>query len=267
METKDFLKLIRARWEWMIFIATALGAGAFVYSIVQVPEYQSGARILIIQKSLQDSDAFIAARSSERLSIILSEVINSNYFFNNVLAANDKIINDFGKDPTERKDEWKRQVRNRINSDKGIMDIEVYDKSRDQAKEIIGGILKELTENGNKYHGGGNNVEIKVIDEPITSDKPVRPATAFNTAAAALLGIIGSGVLAYLFTDPELLNKKEKERMSKLVRFPKFGGSLGKSESASVIETPNGELSAKLQELKEKEAINTNGQSKDEWTF
>lgn len=256
METKDFIKLITVKWEWIIFTATTLGAGVFIYSIMQVPEYQSNARILIIQKSLQDSDAFIAARSSERLSIILSEVINSNYFFNNVLAANNKIINDFGKDPTERKDEWKRQVRNRIDSDKGIMDIEIYDKNRDQAREIIGGILKELTENGNKYHGGGNNVEIKVIDEPITSDKPVRPSTAFNTAAAALLGIIGSGVLAYLFTNPEALNKKEKNRLSSLVKFPKA--------SVSISGIPDNELAAKLQELKEKEVV---GQSKDDWIF
>lgn len=200
MELHEFLLLLARKWEWLLLVVTISMGTGYVYSISQVSEYSSTARVIIIQKSLQGSDAFIAARSSERLSIILSEVMYSNSFFNDVLAASGKITDDFGSDSALRREEWQRQVKNRIDSDKGIIEISAYDKSKVQSAEILNGILKLLTENGEKYHGS-SNTEIRVIDDLLTSKEPVRPSTIFNTAAAGILAFIGAAVLFYLFSD------------------------------------------------------------------
>lgn len=200
MELHEFLSLLRRKWEWLLLAVTLCASAGYVYSTSQVPEYSSTARVIIIQKSLQGSDAFIAARSSERLSIILSEVVYSNSFFNDVLATSSKITDDFGSDPARRREEWQRQVKNRINSDKGIIEISTYDRNKVQSSEILNGILKLLIENGEKYHGS-SNTEIRVIDEPLTSKEPVRPNTVFNTVAAGIIAFIGALALFYLFSD------------------------------------------------------------------
>lgn len=193
--------MLGQKWELVLLNVTVFAGAIFLYSIFQVSEYSSAARIMIIQKSLQDADAFIAARSSERLSIILSEVIYSNSFFNDVLASSKNIIDDFSQDPAERRKQWQGQVKNRINSDKGIIEITVFDKSRDQSAEILNGIIKTLTDNGEKYHGG-SNISIRVIDEPLVSKEPVRPDTVFDTVTAGVLAFIGTSVFIYLFAKP-----------------------------------------------------------------
>lgn len=193
---------------------TIVGGATFLFYVFQTPEYSSAARIIIIQKSLQDSDAFIAARSSERLSIILSEVIYSNSFFNDVLASSKEIVDDFGSDPAKRREKWQHQVKNRIDSDKGIIEIAVFDENRKQSTEILNSVLRILIENGERYHGG-SNIEIRVIDEPLVSNEPVRPNTVFNTVAAVVLAFIGSSVFVYLFNDgSELAYKNNKSKFS-----------------------------------------------------
>lgn len=200
MELREFLSLLGKKWEWLLLAATVSASAGYVYSISQVSEYGSTARVIIIQKSLLGSDAFIAARSSERLSIILNEVVYSNSFFNDVLATSSKITDDFGNDPALRREKWQRQVKNRIDSDKGIIEISAYDKNKVQSVEILNGVLNLLTENGEKYHGS-SNTEIRIIDEPLTSKEPVRPNTIFNTVAAGAIAFIGAMVLVYLFSD------------------------------------------------------------------
>lgn len=200
MELREFLSLLKRKWEWLLLTVTLCASAGYVYSTSQVSEYSSTARVIIIQKSLQGSDAFIAARSSERLSIILSEVMYSNSFFNDILATSSKITDDFGNDPALRREEWQRQVKNRIDSDKGIIEIATYDKNKIQSAEILNGVLKLLIENGEKYHGS-SNTEIRIIDEPLTSKEPVRPNTMFNTVAAGVLAFIGVLALFYLFSD------------------------------------------------------------------
>lgn len=212
MELQEFLKLLKTKWEWVLFIVTIISGTVFLLNIFQIPEYSSTARIMIIQRSLQDSDAFIAARSSERLSIILSEVIYSNSFFNDVLKASPGITDDFGSEPAERRKGWKRQVKNRIDSDKGILDIAVYDKNKVQSTEILNGILKMLTENGEKYHGGGSNIQIRVIDEPLVSKDPARPNTIMNTVLAAILALVGTSVFIYLFSEQQPEYKHDRSR-------------------------------------------------------
>lgn len=200
MELREFLSLLARKWEWLLLAVTISAGAGYVYSISQVTEYSSTARVIIIQKSLQESDAFIAARSSERLSVILNEVVYSNLFFNDVLASSRKIADDFGSDLALRREEWRRQVKNRIDSDKGIMEITVYDKNKVQSAEILNGILKLLVENGEKYHGS-SSTEIRIIDEPLISKESVRPNTMFNTVAAGVFALIGAIVLFYLFSD------------------------------------------------------------------
>lgn len=199
MELKDFFYVLRRKAELILLIVTFFTISIFLFNALQTPEYSSTARIMIIQKSLQDTDAFIAARSSERLSIILSEVIYSNSFFNDVLASSKNIIDDFSQDPAERRKEWQRQVKNRIDSDKGIIEITAYDKNKSQSVEMLNGIIKTLTDNGEKYHGG-SNISIRVIDEPLISKNPARPNILLNTSAAAILAFIGSVTLVYLFS-------------------------------------------------------------------
>jgi len=58
-----------------------------------------------------------------------------------------------------------------------------------------------LVEQGSQYHGGGEQVEIKLIDKPIVSNYPVRPNLILNAIVALLVGLVVSFVYVYLKLD------------------------------------------------------------------
>ncbi|MDD4271409.1 MAG: hypothetical protein PHF50_01245 [Patescibacteria group bacterium] len=226
MEFKDYLALISRKKGTMasfVFIFVIL---AIILSLAQPFKYGSSSQVLIIQNSV-NSDPYLASKSTEYLSNILAKVVSSNSFFENVLNSGYYIDkNYFGNTIKGQMKTWSKTVSAKAINDSGIISLDVYHTDRSQAELINRAVAYTLQTKHGLYHGGGDNVSIKVIDEPITSNYPVKPNLVLNFGLALALGLIFFGVYVYLF--PE---EKYNVRL-----MPKFAGHKNKTREDSYQE-------------------------------
>lgn len=212
---KDFKNIIKKRWQTMLIITIIITAIVFSISALITPKYRSDISVIVIQKQASYKvDAFSAAKSAEYLSDILSKAIYTDTFLNDVIDAPVGISKKFSDIPEEKKEEWKKTVDVKKLNNTGIIEISVYDTSRQEAEKIARAVEWGLAVRGDKYHGGGDRIKIELIDGPITSVKPVKPNILLNTLLGFIFGIVISFVVVYFFRDFDLkifgVEKEEK---------------------------------------------------------
>ncbi len=206
----NFFYNLKKQWQLVFFSALLLASISFALSTILPIKYESTVSILIIQKqSVEKVDAFSAAKSAEYLSQIFSRIIYTNKFFQELFQSPYKIVNDFPRDPEEWKKSWKKAVAVKKINNTGIIKISVLSSSRDQAENLAQAIAWNLSQNGQKYHGGGDRVEIKLIDGPITPFDSAWPKVWLNTLLGLLVGVLIAGSIIYFFPDNQLLRKKK----------------------------------------------------------
>ncbi len=204
MELQHFVQLVRNRKKTIVAImAIFLVIGAVVI-FSQRFKYSSSSQVLVVQEYNRTVDAYTASKSSEYLSSVLANVITSNSFFTKVKEAGFGIDTDyFG---TEAKDEmktWQETVSAKSLNDSGIIAISVYHPDRAQAEKIVRSINYVLMTQHTAYHGSGDSVKIRLIDQPITSKFPVKPNIPLTVVLAIGLGFVTSLVYIYLLSDPQ----------------------------------------------------------------
>lgn len=176
----------------------------FAVSALMEPKYRSDMSVLVIQKQSEDKiDAYSAAKSAEYLSDIFSKIIYTDSFIDDVLKSPENVQNKFSSDREERKKEWKKEVKAEKINNTGIIEISVYDPSRNEAEKIARAISSNLFANNQKYHGGGEKINITTIDGPITTKFPASPNVFLNALAGFFFGIIGSIGYLYFFDKEE----------------------------------------------------------------
>lgn len=193
-----YWKIFKKYWYiylLIVVLATSLSLGV---SIFQEPEYKSQVKILVIQQQGQRLDAYTAARSAQTISDVMSKMVYTSSFFDKVLTSGFDIEDDFGSDAEKRKELWEDRVQTRLLDETGSLQIDVYHTDRKQAEQMAFGIAYVMINYGEQYHGGGNQIEIKMVDLPWTSDKPVRPNVLNNTLAGFGLGLLLSAVIIVL---------------------------------------------------------------------
>lgn len=204
MNFKETIKIIYQR-KWLIFWLTVLGAVlVFDLVVIQAPQYKASFKILVIQKQLAGQDIYSISKSAQYLSKILREGIYSDSFFEKVLWSPYQVeAADFPVQLKERREQWEKSVKVKIVRDLGIMEIDVLYPDKEKAGQITQAIADILEENHRLYHGGGQNVEIKVLDEPLVNQKPV----SFHLWLGSILG----GLVGFLTGLAWILRKKSKE--------------------------------------------------------
>jgi capsular polysaccharide biosynthesis protein len=213
---KEFKNIIKERWQTMLIITIIITAIVFSVSALITPKYKSQISLIVIQKQASYKvDAFSAAKSAEYLSDILSRAVYTDTFLNDVLHAPVGVDKKFSDIPEKRKEEWKNAISVKKLNNTGIIEISVYDESRQEAEKITRAIDWSLSVRGDKYHGGGDRIKVELIDGPITSVKPVKPNILLNTLLGFIFGVAISFVVVYFFRDFDLrifrrVDEKEK---------------------------------------------------------
>ena len=195
--------LTESSWKIIIWAAVILAYCGGVLTMLLPPEYSSDAQILIIQK-YEGMDIYTAVKSAEYLDEILENIIYSTEFMNDVLHSNPAIIDNFGQTKKQRRKQWAKHIETDIIRHTGIMKIRVFNQNPNQAYQIAKGIISVMKNNGDKYHGRGKMVEIKIIDQP---DLPVRP-----DAAKVIRGTVTAGIIGLIVSFLLLLILREKFR-------------------------------------------------------
>lgn len=226
MEFKDYFTLVSKKKSTMAFFVFIFVILAIILSLIQPFKYGSSSKILVIQDSA-GSDPYLASKSTEYLSNILAKVVSSNSFFENVLNSGYYIDkNYFGDTIKGQMKTWSKTVSAKAINDSGIISLDVYHTDRSQAELINRAVAFTLQTKHGLYHGGGDSVSVKVIDEPIVSNYPVKPNLILNFGLALALGLIFSLIYIYLF--PE---EKYNVRL-----MPKFAGHKHKAREDSYEE-------------------------------
>ncbi len=199
MELQDFINLV-ARKRKIVFGIVALfiilGAGVIA---VQRFKYSSKSQLLVVQEYNRTIDAYTASKSNEYLSSVLANVVVSNSFFTKVMEAGFSInAGYFGDNTKDQMKEWSRTVSAKSINDSGIISVVVYHPDRAQAEKIDRAINHVLMTQNAAYHGSGESVKVRLIDQPITSTLPVRPNIILTMSLAIALGFVTSLVYIYL---------------------------------------------------------------------
>ncbi len=192
---------LKKQRSFVLKIMIATGILALVVSLILPQQYRSQTKLLIIQKQSLSLDAYLAAKSAEKIGKLFSEVVYSSSFFDKVWQAGFNIGTDWGENERERRQLWEKRIELRSIPQTSLLEINAYHTNRTQAEQLAQAVAFVLIEQGAQYHGGGDQVEIKMVDEPITSTYPVRPNLALNTLGGLLLGLVLA--LVYIYLRPE----------------------------------------------------------------
>ena len=209
MELHQFAAILIKKKQTVMFVVILFLIGAAVITFVQPMQYASWAKILVVQNYSPKTDAYVVSRSNEYLSTVLAQVINTNSFFNEVMNSGFDINkNYFGENYSDQMKKWHAAVSAKPLNDTGIISLTVYHKDRNQSEQILQGINAVMKAKHQDYHGAGDQVEIRTIDQPITSNYPVKPNILLNMLAGLMLGLVFS--LSYVYLFPEVGNPAAK---------------------------------------------------------
>lgn len=200
MEMYEIIKFLKRKWPTVAVFVLGTASLAFLFSIVQPQKYRAEQRFLVVQTYAEDVDPYAASRSTEYLTNLLSEVMYSQSFMNQVFTAGfgvDK--NSFPAQDKKLKKAWQKAIRTRVLGDTGILDVSVYHEDRYQAEQLALAVGQVLRTKNSQYHGRGRAVQIQIIDQPIVSLRPEQPNILLNTAAGAVLGLMAGLAFIYLF--------------------------------------------------------------------
>ena len=197
-------QILAKKWQNILSITLIVCFFASILTITQPLKYKSSMNLLVIQGNTECLDYYSTSKSTQYLSDILTQVIYSSSFFNNVMDSGFRINDNFSQNERKRKKQWEKTIITKVTRDTGIITIDAYSTKRDQAEQIVQAISYVLKTKHSLYHGKGSNVKVKVIDQPITSNWPVKPNILANLAIALVAGLIIGAWFSYLFPETNI---------------------------------------------------------------
>lgn len=211
--TSIFIKKINKNWNiiGLIILAVLIITSLFTFS--QPLKYRSTSKLIVVQEYSGVIDPYSASKSTRYLSDILSQVISTTSFFDQVLGAGFNVDkNKYGTDPQQVKKNWEKTTDVNVLGDTGIMQINTYSADKNQAEQINRAIVYTLKSKHSLYHGGGESVSIRTIEDPINTKWPVRPNIALNYSFGLLLGIFLALGLIYISPYEKVVLWKRKPK-------------------------------------------------------
>ncbi|MBU1118661.1 hypothetical protein KKH43_02190 [Patescibacteria group bacterium] len=193
----NYLATLKKYWYIPVVIITIAFVLSLVASFVQTPKYQSSVKLLVIQQQGNRMDAYSAARSAETIAGVLSKMIYTTTFIEQVQESQFDLKSGLSDDVNNQKKEWKDMMAVEASGD-GSLVVDVYHPERDQSEKYALAAAYVLVNHGRAYHGGDDQVEIKMVDQPFTSVSPASPNIVQNVGIGVFAGILVSVSLLLL---------------------------------------------------------------------
>lgn len=186
----NYGNIIRRRWSFVALITLIVMALTVGFTVLMPFEYESQVKILVIQKSSLGIDAYSASKSAERVGSVVGQVIYSSSFFSEVMHSGFPIDEKYFKaDEEKRRQQWRDMIATGVPAGTTILNVSAFHVNRDQATNIAKAIAYVVQTSGTEYIGI-SDVEFKVLDEPLTSNYPVRPNFILNTILGCIVGLV-----------------------------------------------------------------------------
>ena len=215
MNIQEYINVLKQKKQ-TVFSAVALFlVFAVILTIIQPFKYGSETKILVVQKNQYGVDPYQVNKANEYVGAILADVITSNSFFSEIINSGFSVYrNYFPVRLEDQSKEWKKTVKANSNN-RGIITLSVFHKDKYQADQIIRAINATLKDKHAFYHGSGDNIEIRIIDQPFTSELPVKPNVVLNLLFGILFGLLFALTYAYLFPEDKYNLRLWPQRKSK----------------------------------------------------
>lgn len=199
MEIKEFLNLIGSKKQTIAIVIIIFVLIAVAFTFVQPLRYSSISKVLVIQSSAEGVDPYQISKSNEYIASLLTQVISTNSFYIEVINAGFNIDKSYFPETTDKQAKlWEKTAKASSNAS-GIITIKTYHNNRVQVSQINQAINYILKSRHELYHGFGDLVEIKIIEQPVTSDRPIKPNVFINISVALAFGFLTSLTYIYLF--------------------------------------------------------------------
>jgi len=204
MNNINYLQVLKNNYKLVLAVVFLVVFVGLLVTVFQPFKYRSTTKVLVIQTG-EDIDSYSALRSAEKISKNLSYIIHTGSFRQRVLSSQTLEHGIFPIDPVERQEAWEKAVKATPISDTGILRIDVYLQNPAQATILAGRIADVLSTNGAEYIGSGQ-IAIKTVDQPITSNYPVKPNIFLNLGTSTALGILlALGYVLFVYHEKEEL--------------------------------------------------------------
>ncbi|WP_291038605.1 polysaccharide biosynthesis tyrosine autokinase [Herbiconiux sp.] len=191
MELRDYLRVLRKGWIFIVVLTLVGVAAAAAYSIVKTPEYQATSKVFVsIQSSGSISDLTQGGSFLQNQVKSYADVVNTPVVLQPVIAALELPIN---------VDQLAAQVSASSPLDTVIVEITVADTDPRQAAEIANAVASSfenvvtglVAENAE----GITPVKITLLQQALIPFSPSSPNVPLNIALGALVGLaLGVGI-------------------------------------------------------------------------
>lgn len=200
-----YLDIIKHNWQTIILVVLGFVVLSLAISLIQPFEYKSRVEFLIVQKQTLTMDAYAATRASEKVASNLASVVKTKSFFDKVVNSSLEVRrSDFPRQEDELRQAWQKKISTQVFPETSILVIDVFDRDKKEANIIASAVASVLVSDSAEYHGGGSDVSIKVINEPLVSNRPTRPNIVLNLLAGLVLGLILSSAWVFYKHDKSL---------------------------------------------------------------
>lgn len=195
-------------WPTVLLTAAIGMVLAVVLPLIARPlEYSSTTRALITLKT-DITDPYNATRSVEVLAESLAGIVGASDVYNFVFNSGYDIDRThFPSDPIEFRKLWMKTVETSVVRGSGLLVIRAYHSDPEQAKEIANAVAFFYVTKGWEYTSGPG-INVRIVDDAVTSRYPVRPNLPMNAVSGFFLGgIAGAG---YLLIEADRLRRRHQ---------------------------------------------------------
>jgi capsular polysaccharide biosynthesis protein len=153
-------------------------------------------------------DAYTASRSSERIADDIATLVHTTSFYNAVMNSGFNIReNYFPTEESRRRKLWKKTIQPTVLRGTGLMQVDVYHTSVDQAEQIARATSFVLTTQAAEFTSGGG-INVRLVDDPLNTRFPVKPNILANAFAGFVLG--GLAGLGLVYVNIERLRRRHQ---------------------------------------------------------
>ncbi|MBU0731851.1 hypothetical protein KKC88_03145 [Patescibacteria group bacterium] len=208
-----FLKQLKTSWKGIVLFTLVIMSLAVIYSVARPMDYSSKIQALVIYNQSSDVDSYTAAKSAEKIGKSLSSVVGTTSFMDLVVKEGEIDLSEMtALSERDKRKEWSSKVSASVIPETGILEIEAYDPDPQRSAELASAVAATLIKNADEYHGGGDAIQVKVVNQALTSTYPVRPNLMTNLAAAFIFSVVVSLAFVFLKDDVKKLLKLENKR-------------------------------------------------------
>lgn len=208
MSLQEFLNLINYRKKTVILITAVILVVASLFTFLQPLKYSARSRILIINYG---TDTYSLTKSSEYVANILTQAAYSDYFYQNLkssYAENGIDWSYFRGDNQKQLKKWESTIEIKPSIDSEFIQVTIYHPDKAQAAKIAWAVNDTLVTRHQTYHGLGDRIKLKVIDNSLISNFPAKPNIILNLGVGLILGLVLALIYIYLFPEKSFIGQR-----------------------------------------------------------